>query len=172
MHDYIPLMDLLPIDQGDIVFDAAGGDGALSEQLTKHFPDASIVLGDKAEVIQCVSSTSFKTTTFDLFSSWPINAKKIILARVLHDWNDLQTITILKQAKKALKSEGKIIIIEMLLSENTVSGSLCDLHLLAATGGQERTQQEFSDIVSCAGLSLLKVTKTTTLVSILEVGYT
>jgi len=171
LHDYTPLIDLLSIDEGDTVFDAAGGDGALSEHLASHFSEASIVLGDKAEVIQSVSSTKFKTTAFDLFSSWPLKANKIILARVLHDWSDAQAITILKEARQSLKSEGKILIIEMLLSENTVSGSLCDLHLLAVTGGKERTQQEFSDIVNCAGLSLLKVKQTPTLVSILEVGH-
>jgi len=171
LHDYTPLIDLLPIDEGDAVFDAAGGNGALSEHLAIHFPDARIVLGDKAEVLQSVSTTQFKTTAFDLFSLWPIKANKIILARVLHDWNDEQAIIILKQAGKSLKPNGKILIIEMLLSEKTVSGSLCDLHLLAVTGGKERTQKAFTDIINRSGLTLLNIKKTPSLVSILEVGY-
>lgn len=72
LHDYTPLIDLLPIDVGDTVFDAAGGNGALSEHLASQYPEATIVLGDKAEVLQSASSTLFKTTTFDLFSLWPI----------------------------------------------------------------------------------------------------
>ncbi len=171
LHDYTPLIELLPIDDGDTVFDAAGGNGALSEHLAVHFPDASIVLGDRAEVLQSASPAQFKTTAFDLFSLWPIKANKIILARVLHDWNDEQAIIILKQARKSLKLNGKILIIEMLLSEKTVSGSLCDLHLLAVTGGKERTQKAFTDIINCSGLTLLNITKTPSLVSILEIGY-
>lgn len=88
----------------------------------------------------------------------------------MHDWDDEQAITILKQAQKSLRSNGRILIIEMLLSENTVSGSLCDLHLLAVTGGKERTRKAFTEIINRSGLTLLDITKTPSLVSILEVG--
>ena len=40
-----------------------------------------------------------------------------------------------------------------LLPEGGASGGLCDLHLLAVTGGQERTQKELETLLGEAGFT-------------------
>ena len=40
-----------------------------------------------------------------------------------------------------------------LLPEGRASGGLCDLHLLAVTGGQERTQKELETLLGAAGFT-------------------
>jgi len=170
IHDYAHLVEYLPIENNDIVFDAAGGNGALCEILKKHYPKAHLVLGDLPNVISDQSSKYFSSLPFDLFKEWPIKPNKIILSRVLHDWDNRQVVTILGNAKKALKGGGEILILEMLIDKSGFSGSLCDLHLLACTGGQERTLSEFKKLCSEAGLTLHSTTQTSSLITILRVS--
>ena len=47
-------------------------------------------------------------------------------------------------------------------------GKLLDINMLALTGGQERTREEFRDLFARAGLRLARVVKTACPLSILE----
>lgn len=51
-------------------------------------------------------------------------------------------------------------VVEMLLDEAGLGGSLCDLHLLAVTGGRERTGEDFRVLFASAGLRLEAVRAT------------
>ena len=44
-------------------------------------------------------------------------------------------------------------MIEMLLPENGADGGLCDLHLLVATGGRERTLSDYAALLDTAGFT-------------------
>jgi hypothetical protein len=46
----------------------------------------------------------------------------------------------------------------MLMPEGGVAGSVCDLHLLMATGGRERTAAELESLFGRAGFALERVT--------------
>ena len=165
LRDYSSLIGLLGIEPSDIVFDAAGSSGSLSKLVKETYPSSKVFLGDLPEVIN--QSTFTHKCSFDLFSNWPISADKILLARVLHDWNDLQVIEILSNAAIALKHTGKIYVFEMLLEETGYNGSLCDLHLLCVTGGQERTLEHYTNLANKAGLKVKDVFNNSSLVSVL-----
>jgi C-methyltransferase len=74
-----------------------------------------------------------------------------VLARVLHDWEDDPVSLILAHARDALRPGGRIAILEMLRDEETHHGALCGLHLLAVTGGRERTFPEYARLLAGAG---------------------
>ncbi len=152
LKDYSELVPLLGIQPDEIVFDAAGGNGSFSKLLEVEFPESEIVLGDLQGVID--QSTFGRKCVFDLFSKWPIFADKIILARVLHDWNDKNVIDILSNAAKSLKSNGEILVCEMVLDTTSFGGALCDLHLLTVTGGQERTLEHYERLINIANLKI------------------
>lgn len=152
LNDYQALIHSLDIAQSDIVFDAAGGIGSLAQLISEQFPSTNVILGDLKGVINA-SSFSNKIE-FDLFRKWPIKADKIILARVLHDWDDPGALQILLNAADSLKKNGAIYVFEMLLDEHSFSGSLCDLHLLTVTGGKERTKKQFDVLFENAGLAI------------------
>ena len=42
-------------------------------------------------------------------------------------------------------------MVEMVLPEDAAPGGLCDLHLLAVTGGRERTVSEYAALLDRAG---------------------
>jgi hypothetical protein len=165
IKDYSNLIPLLDIKNQDIVFDAAGGSGALAQMLETHYPDTRIVLGDLPEVI-CKSDVKEKIE-FDLFKAWPVRANKIILARVLHDWDDEHVNKILFLASNVLEPKGELYVFEMLLSDTNFGGSLCDLHLLTVTGGQERSLQHYQQLANKAGLTLKRTITEQGLVTVL-----
>ena len=165
LHDYRSIAPLLPIHSGQRVLDAAGGTGTLATLIQAHFPDSSIYIGDLNSVVD--ESQFPKKFEMDLFNEWPGSYDVVILARVLHDWADADAIKILQNAKQALTPGGEIYLLEMLLSKSTSSGALCDLHLLTATGGQERTEAEFDLLAKQVGLQIKQVIELPSLVSLI-----
>lgn len=166
LHDYPAVVGLLGIQPGDVVFDAAGGSGTLSELLAERYPAATIICGDIGTVLTLAPNVH--SIEFDLFKPWPINPSKVVLARVLHDWNDEQVIEILRNACSCLPPHGEVLVLEMLLGENGFGGALCDLHLLAVTGGKERRLSEYEDLFARAGLSLISTISGPGLISVLH----
>lgn len=99
---------------------------------------------------------------------WPICADKLLLARVLHDWNDEQVALILQYAKAALRPGGELLVLEMFLPKLGFGGGLCDQHLLAVTGGQERSENHFSELLHNARFDVVETINGGSLVSVLR----
>ncbi|APR65977.1 hypothetical protein CN03_02970 [Thalassolituus oleivorans] len=165
LHDYSSITPLLPIEKGNLVLDAGGGTGTLANMMQVQFPDSIFHLGDFKEVI--TKSNFSNKLVLDLFSDWRGFYDIVVLARVLHDWSDLDAVKILENAKRVLGGKGRIMILEMLMSEESCFGALCDLHLLAASGGRERTAAEFDILAKKAGLQIKQITELPSLVSLI-----
>ncbi|WP_181259090.1 methyltransferase [Marinobacter sp. 3-2] len=168
LHDYAPVVPLLNINAGDVVFDAAGGTGTLSWLVKRRFPETDVYCGDKAEITRHQLYDGVHYLPFDLFEPWPICADKLLLARVLHDWNDEQVALIFEHAKAALRPGGELLVLEMILPTLGFGGGLCDLHLLAVTGGQERSEDHYSDLLHNAGFDVVETIRGASLVSVLR----
>jgi hypothetical protein len=66
--------------------------------------------------------------------------------------------------------KAKLLVIEMVLplTEDPAFGSLLDLNMLVMSGGQERTKDEYSNLLEQSGFHLKQVIPTFAPVSILE----
>ena len=53
----------------------------------------------------------------DFFKSVPAIADAIILKSVIHDWNDARSISILRNCRAALPSNGQLLLVERLMPE-------------------------------------------------------
>lgn len=158
-HDYATVPAALGLRGDERVIDAGGGLGVLSEGIARHHPAAQVVLLERPEVVAQVAVPTdlrerWTARAADLFAPWPTRADAVVLARVLHDWNDRDAARILRHARAALPSGGKLCVVEMVLGHNDPGGGLCDLHLRVATGGRERTEADFARLLADTGFTL------------------
>jgi hypothetical protein len=106
----------------------------------------------------------------DFFHSVPAGADAYLLKRVLYDWNDDQCRQILRRCRDAMGEDGRVLIIDAVVHEDNQPSLVkgVDLLMLSASDGRERTVPELADILASAGLRLLRVVPTPSLLSILE----
>lgn len=171
-HDYADVPAALGLRGDEQIIDAGGGLGVLASALLERQPGLRLILLDRPEVIRQSREllACHERVTFcggDLFSPWNVEADAVLLARVLHDWSDADALRILRHARGALPRGGRLFVIEMIVPEDGVAGSLCDLHLLMATGGQERTAAEYADLLEQTGFTLSEVRHLPALPSVL-----
>jgi trans-aconitate methyltransferase len=163
VHDYEQLHEFLPLDGVSHVIDAGGGSGAIVANLVANRPDLSGTLLDLPEVIESPvmadrSAQGVRRIGADIFEPWPCKADLVVLARVLHDWDDDHARVILGRAREALEPGGRIALVEFVLTEEGPKGSLLDLNMLAICGARERTAKEWKSLVRSAGLDVHRTT--------------
>lgn len=161
LHDYDRAIAALALPERGVILDAGGGLGALARKIHTANGDLEVFVLERPEVCRLARALRLdqdvKWLPGDFREAWPMNADVITMARVLHDWDDKRCLEILRRAKASLNPGGNIVVIETVLSEKGWEGGLCDLHLLAVSGGKERTLNEFIRLGSDVGLRLVNV---------------
>lgn len=99
----------------------------------------------------------------DFFKSVPAIADAIILKSVIHDWNDARSISILRNCREALPSNGKLLLVERLMPETPAATdedkahAMSDLNMLRGPGGLERTEEQYRELLEQSGFALAAV---------------
>ena len=176
LHDYTALPAALGLRGDEHAIDAGGGLGVLAELLAAAYPNLRVTVLERPEVVELAERNRagdrekfgdrVKFLAADFFDPWNIHGEAAILARVLHDWDDPRAIRILRRARAALPPGGRLFVVETVLPENGASGGLCDLHLLAATGGRERTAADHAALFAQSGFAFDGVRRTSALPSV------
>ena len=88
----------------------------------------------------------------DMFTEVP-SADAYLLKHILHDWNDADCVRILSNIHKAAAPNARIFVAEyVVLGPDTPHfAKLFDIHMMCATGGQERTEEEYASLCERAG---------------------
>ena len=171
LHDYAAVPKALALRGDEQVIDAGGGFGALAGLLAAQYPALDITVLDLPEVV--AAAAAGRTTEriamhpCDLFEPWGHAADVVVLARVLHDWDDARALRLLQHARRALQPGGRVFVVEMIVPEGGNAGALCDLHLLVVTGGQERTASEYAALLVAAGFEVEETRRLQALPSII-----
>jgi hypothetical protein len=110
-----------------------------------------------------------KALAGDFFTYVP-GADIYLLAHILHDWNDGEAVQILKGCRQAMRSGGRVIVIEMLLGEIGEPGlaPLMDLNMMVMLTGRERTLAEYCALLKDAGLRFSKSTPIRSPMAVIE----
>jgi hypothetical protein len=170
-NDYAEVPAALALSGDEHIVDAGGGMGVLASMLLEYYPRIKVTLFERPEVIAHMTENmlagELSTLAGDIFESWVVIADAVVMSRVLHDWDDDAALIILKRARAALSLNNRLFLVEMVMSEVGEAGSLCDLHLLMATGGRERTRTEYARLMEQAGFRLDVVRPLAALPSIL-----
>jgi hypothetical protein len=155
-----------------VLVDVAGGHGQVLTSVLKQYPAMGGVLFDLAHVIAGAppllesSGVADRVTTEsgDFFTAVPAGGDAYIMKHIIHDWDDEQALTILRniRAQLAGKPQGRVILVESVLpADNSPHfGKLIDLEMMAMPGGRERTEAEFRSLFERAGFSRMRVVPT------------
>ena len=91
----------------------------------------------------------------------PPDADAYLLKGVIHDWDDDAALRILKNCRRAMRPDSRLLIVEQLLTPSSDPGrAMMDVLMMILTGGRERNEADFRSLLDAAGLSLMTVTPT------------
>jgi hypothetical protein len=158
--------------------DIGGGHGGLITSILRRHPELRGVLFDSPQVVDGArdlitgSDVADRCEVLggDFFASVPAGADAHILKWIIHDWNDDQSVAILKNSHRALAENGKLILVEAVVPAGPEPhfSKFIDLNMLVMTGGRERTEAEFRDLYEQAGFRLTRVVPTESPFSVIE----
>jgi hypothetical protein len=176
-----PVLSAVDFSNYPVIADIGGGEGLfLSSILYKHKKSRGILFDlpeglanaqailDKFDVagrVQVIQGSFFATA--------PAGADVYLLKNVIHNWSFEESVTILRNIRNVMPSNGKILVLEMIVDEeNHASFSkLIDLQMMVFMDkGKERTLKEFESLLNEAGLRLNRVIPTIAPISIMEAG--
>jgi O-methyltransferase domain len=144
------------------VADIGGGQGILLAAILRARPhlrgilfDLPEVAGPAAGVLRTAGvADRCEVVTGDFFQSVPA-ADAFIMANVLHDWDDARSVAILARCRDAAGPGGRVLIVERLIPDDPAAAVpvlISDLNMLVVTGGKERTNAEYGELLAAAGL--------------------
>ncbi len=157
------------------VVDVGGGNGAFLSGILASCEQVSGVLFDQKSAIEAAKASrggSLPRCRFvagDFFEAVPSGGDTYVLKRTLYNWSDEEVAQILKNCRKAMKSETRLLIIEPLIGppNEQCTGHLSDMNFLLV-GGRVRTEEEYSNLLRQTGFRLQKKVPTESDDSVLE----
>jgi DNA-binding MarR family transcriptional regulator len=170
------IMEADPFPRFTFAVDVGGSHGSFLRRLLERNVEATGVIFDLPDVIGGWIANGYDNLDGrmtgiggDFFESVPAGGDLYLLKLILHDWDDTQAAVILRRVREAIQPDGKIAIVETVLSESSTDlwGRLKDLNMLAITGGRERTQVSFSRLLDEAGFHLERIVPASSRLSIL-----
>lgn len=160
--------------------DVGGAHGHLLATILRRHKKLRGVLYDQPQVVTAAAKSGFLSAP-DLagrhdvvggsfFESVPAGADGYLMKYILHDWNDAQCLRILGHCRDAMAEDGRVLVVDHVIPKGNGPnwGKLLDINMLALTGGEERTREEFRDLFARAGLRLSRVVATACPLSVLE----
>jgi hypothetical protein len=104
------------------------------------------------------------------FESVPAGHDAYLLSHIIHDWDDGENATILKNVREAMKPDGRLLIVEMVLPEGNEPhmGKMLDMMMMLVPGGEERTPSEYATLLEPNGFRVTRVVPTSSPVSVVE----
>lgn len=160
------------------IIDVGGGHGSLLTSILKDNQQAQGIVFDLPPTAEKAGerieqenlSARCEAIGGDFFEAVPAGGDAYILKTIIHDWDEERAIKILENVHRAMKDDGKLLLIETVIPANNEPSfaKLCDLHMMIMTGGRERTESEYAGLFEKAGFKLNRIVPTEMLVSVIE----
>jgi len=152
------------------IADIGGARGTFLCKVIQKWSQAEGIIFDlpsvKSEGDQYIESQGLKNRVSfeggDFFDGLPQGCDCFLLRYILHDWNDDECRLILRNCYAALPPSGSLIIVDTLMAdakENELRARLLDINMMIQTGGRERTEAEFTELLKEAGFKVESVTR-------------
>jgi O-methyltransferase len=160
------IVDAYDFSKFERLVDIGGGHGALLVGILTANPRLRGVLYDLPGVVAGASvpptvADRLEIVAGDFFEVAPAGADAYVLKGIIHDWNDASGVAILKNCRRAIRPEGRLFILDNVLTPSSDPASaLMDVLMMVLTGGRERTESEFRSLLREAGFSLENIIPT------------
>ncbi len=151
-----------------VVADIGGGNGSVligvlgaHEHLHGVVFDQPHVIAQAQPIIDAAGLTErCATAGGDFFTDALPTADVYVLAQILHDWDDAQALTILRNCRRAIAQDGRLLLLEQVMPDGDAPSyaKLLDLIMLVLLGGKERTAGEWRVLLQAGGFELLEIT--------------
>lgn len=178
VNSHRAIIDIYDFSGINKLIDVGGGYGALMAEILTAYPSLKGIVADLPSVVQGAKKMikdrgiedRCEAVECDFFKGIPTGSDAYLLSNILHDWSDEQCKIILKNCHKAMKPKFKLLIVEMIVppgNEPSVA-KLLDLEMLVLSGGRERTQTEFKELLKSAGFELSRIIPTKESICVIE----
>lgn len=157
--------------------DIAGGHGTMLAGFLKVNPQIRGILFDLPQVIEGAPELLWREgvadrvemVAGDFFREVPA-ADAYMMKFIIHDWDDERAVKILQNINRAMNENGKVLLVEMVVPVGNEPhfAKIQDLEMLVSPGGVERTEEEYRELLTQAGLKLTRVIPTKSPLSIIE----
>jgi hypothetical protein len=162
----------------DTIVDVGGANGNLLAAILSRHAGPHGILFDRAHVVSDAPvllkalgvNERVTIEAGDFFQKVPAGGDAYVLSHIIHDWTEEQCLAILGHCRNAMKPDGRLLLIEMVLPRGDAPhpGKLLDITMLVMTDGQERTEAEYATLLIRAGFRLTRVVPTKSAASIVE----
>lgn len=150
------------------IVDVGGGNGALLAAVLDRNAHLHGILFDQPHVVEGVDlGDRADVVGGSFFDGVPEGGDAYFLKSIIHDWDDEAAATILRAVRQR---DATLLILERLLGppNETPEAKLSDLNMMVATGGRERTEEEFAALFEAAGFRLVATTPLTSGTHVIE----
>jgi len=160
------------------IVDVGGGQGGFLKKILEFHPEMDGTVFDLPSTIGTTQEYLNGATCGgrcsslggDFFKDVPAGADAYILCGVIHDWDDDHGVQILKNCRRAMAANGRVLLVETVVPDTDANcfSKILDLNMLVMTGGRERTKAEFCALFDAAGYKLTKIIPTIAPQSVIE----
>jgi SAM-dependent methyltransferase len=161
------------------IADVGGGHGALLAAVLQAHPSVTGILFDQPHVVAGAGphleaagvAARCQVVGGSFFDHMPDGADAHILKSVIHDWDDEHSVAILRNCHRDLNEHGTLLLVERVMPARVGHDPdtiWVDVHMLALTGGRERSEVEYRALFAAAGFTLTRVIPTRSPFSIIE----
>lgn len=145
--------------------DVAGGKGHILASVLNRYSNVAGVLFDQEQVVddarrffaEAALEDRCKFVSGDFFASVPEGGDAYLLSSVIHNWSDEDSVQILRNVRKAISDDGRVLLVEAVVPEDDrphISKDI-DMRMLALFGdGMERSASEYAALLEASDFRL------------------
>ena len=149
--------------------DVGGGHGAVITAILGAHPDLRGVIIDLPHLQERAQRSVAAAGLTDrcqfvagsFFEAVPEGADAYLLKSILHDWDDAESLAILRNCRRAMPPDAKLLVVGWVLppgNQPALAAVSIDLTMLVLLKGRERTEAEFRALFDEVGLRLVRTT--------------
>jgi hypothetical protein len=162
----------------DVLADIGGGNGSKLTAILRAHPRLRGILFDLSHVVERARAAVAEAGVADrcelrggsFFEDVPAGADAYLMRHIIHDWDDEKSLAILGCIRRRIPATGRLLLVESVIppGNGPFWAKFLDLTMLAVPGGKERTEAEYSKLLSQAGFRLARIVPTATEISVIE----